>query len=217
MWWCELDCWAGQASARQSHVREAGCGARRRRSMLRTDCPAMLGLPARGQTRFVRFAHCTQTAATSQLTKRALRAAESPALLGASHARPSQPPERASAQPEVVSRRKRTARWLRGGRYPAGAISVAVRSAGSRSARASALRHLTRRVCLSEESKANGASSATRPRREHRNAVDAQHRPPQHERPPGAARRDAPAPAPATTHAPTHAPITTTTSTTKSR
>jgi hypothetical protein len=44
---------------------------------------------------------------------------------------------------------------------------------------------------LSAVSEANVASSAARPRTEHRSAVDAQHRPPQHEPPPGAACRDA--------------------------
>ncbi len=197
MSWFEFS--GGSWPARQ---RRAGAGgsARRRRSALRTDCPAMLAALARGRTRYVRFALCTQTAATSQSTMRAARAARTAALLGASHAYCRQP-QRTFAQPAAVLRRPTKNRWLRGGRYPAGAISVAVRSAGSRSARASALRHLTRRVCLSAESEANAASSATRPRPEHRNAVDAQHRPPQHEPPTGAARRDALAPA--TTFAPT--------------
>ena len=56
----------------------------------------------------------------------------------------------------------------------------------------SALRRLTRRGCLSAVSAANEASSAARPRTEHRSGVDAQHRPPQHEPTPGAACRDAP-------------------------
>ncbi len=209
MWWFESSGWLYPAPQRRVG---AGGSARRRRSALRTDCPAMLVALARGRTRYVRYAHCTQTAATSQSTMRAARAARTAALLGASHAHCRQP-QHAFAQPAVVSRRKTTARWLRGGRHPAGAISVAVRSAGSRSARVSALRHLTRRVCLSRVSEANAASSATRPRTEHRNAVDAQHRPPQHELPTGAARRDAPA----TTHTHTHTPTTTTTTTTNTR
>ena len=76
----------------------------------------------------------------------------------------------------------------RGRRYPAGAISGATRSAGQGSARASALRQLTRRKCLNA---ANEVSSAARPRCEQRSAVGAQRRPPQHEPLPGAACRDA--------------------------
>ena len=64
-------------------------------------------------------------------------------------------------------------RSRRGRRYPSGAMSVATRSAGSRSARASALRHLTRRSCLSAANEVSVASSATRPRDEHRSAVGA--------------------------------------------
>jgi hypothetical protein len=57
---------------------------------------------ARCQTRSVRCAHYAQTMATSQLLKRAARAATSPALLGASQARHSLP-ARAFAGPVVAS------------------------------------------------------------------------------------------------------------------
>ena len=53
------------------------------RSALRSDSAAMLGLGSRRRTRYVRFALCAQTAAPSQLTKRAARADPSPALLAA--------------------------------------------------------------------------------------------------------------------------------------
>ena len=83
-------------------------------------------------------------------------------------------------------------RLQRGRRHPVGAISGATSSAGLGSARASALPHLTRRVCLSGESEANAASSAARPQAEQHSGVGAQRRPPQHEPPPGAACRAAP-------------------------
>ena len=54
----------------------AGRGASLRRSPLRSDCPAVLGRLGRRRTRFVRFAHCAQTTAASQSTRRASRAAQ---------------------------------------------------------------------------------------------------------------------------------------------
>ena len=45
------------------------------------DSAAVLGPGSRGRTRFVRFAHCVQTARASQSTKRAARADPGPALL----------------------------------------------------------------------------------------------------------------------------------------
>jgi hypothetical protein len=88
--------------------------------------------------------------------------------------------------------RHATTDGLRGRRYPAGAISAATRSAGPGSARAQhVLRQLTHRGCLSAVSTANEASSAMRPRTEHRSAVGAKRRPPQHEPLPGTACRDA--------------------------
>jgi hypothetical protein len=50
---------------------------------------------------------------------------------------------------------------------------------------------LTRRGCLNEANAVSAVSSATRPQAEHRSAVGAQRRPPQHEPPPSAACRDA--------------------------
>ena len=105
-----------------------------RRSALRADFPAMLGLVARRITRFVRCAHCARTDATSQLTMRAARAATSPALLGASQACCSLPGP-AFAGPVFVFEREPPP-VPRGRRCPAGAISVATRSAGLGSARA---------------------------------------------------------------------------------
>ena len=58
-------------------------GAGMERSALRADSPPLLTLRAHGKTRCVRCAHCAQTVAVSQSTKRAARAALKPALLGA--------------------------------------------------------------------------------------------------------------------------------------
>jgi hypothetical protein len=167
--------------------------------VLRTDSPAMLGLLARRRTRCVRCALYAQTAATSQTTKRAARAARSPALLGASQGRLVLS-TRAFAGPAVAHDAVEPARaWAAGAprccqsgrRYPAGAISGATSSAAPGSARASALRDLTRRSCLNAVSAANEVSSAARPRCEQRSAVGAQRRPPQHEPMAGTACRDA--------------------------
>src|SRR5262249_55501761 len=61
-------------------------------------------------------------------------------------------------------------------------------SAGLVAARVSALRHLTRRHCLSIVSAANVASSAPGHETEHRRGVGTQCRPPQHEPLPAARR-----------------------------
>ena len=148
----------------------------------------------RRSTHCVRCALSAQTDATSQSLMRAARAATSPALLGASEARCGLP-GRAFADTLAVFAGNSKPRGLRGRRCPAGAISVATSSAGPGSARAQrALRQLTRRVCLSGESAANAVSSAARPRTEQRSAVDAQRRPPPHERPADSPCRDAPKP-----------------------
>ncbi|MEP6873030.1 MAG: hypothetical protein ABI887_01575, partial [Burkholderiales bacterium] len=81
----------------------------------------------RRRTRYVRFAHCAQTTATSQLLMRAARAATSPALLGAPQARSSLP-TRAFADTSAVFATNTTARGLRGKGCPLGAISVATSS-----------------------------------------------------------------------------------------
>ncbi len=58
------------------------------RSALRADSAVVLGLQSRRRTRFVRFALCAQTTATSQSTKRAARADWSPPLLAATEIAP---------------------------------------------------------------------------------------------------------------------------------
>jgi hypothetical protein len=205
-------CIACERRRGQRRVR-AGRGASLRRSALRTDCPAVLGLVARRRTHCAHFVRCVQTTATSQSWRRAARAATSPGLagravrstavrkaqtvprtvcvpahlLGASEARPDLP-ARAFADTAERFAANNTVGGLRGKGCPLGAIWVATSSAVPGSARASVPCGLTRRSCLSA---ANIASFATRPRTEQRSAVGAQRRPPPHERPAGCPCRDA--------------------------
>ena len=143
--------------------------------------------PRRG-TRYVHFVHCALTAAPSQWLMRAARAATSPALLGAPEARSSLP-ARAFAGAWAV--RGRTDTGFSRQAVPAGGDFWGDEERRSEVGARSALRELTRRGCSSAVSAANVASSAARPRTEHRSAVGAQRRPPQHEPAAGTACRDA--------------------------
>ena len=143
----------------------------------------------RRRTHCVRFAHSVQTAATSQMTIRASRGATGAALLGAPEARSSLP-GRAFAGVLGLFVARNTSATARqavpgGGDFCGGEERRT--SVGARSA----LRRLNRRSCLSGESAANAASSATRLKTEHRSGVGAQRRPPQHEPPAGTACRAA--------------------------
>jgi hypothetical protein len=106
------------------------------------------------RTRCVRCAHYAQTDGDKSEDEARWRArATSAALLGCAQAR-CRLPARAFAETARHSPGAPHANrsgGTRGGRYPAGATSVATRSAGLGSARASALRELTRRR-LSERS-----------------------------------------------------------------
>jgi len=178
------------ASERQRGVR-AGCIAPIRRSSLRADCPAMLGLVARRITRCAHCVRCARTDATSMSTRRAARAATSPALLGASKGRCSLPARPFAAR--SVAGTQAAAAGPRDRGHPAAAIWGAPRSEGPRSARAPrALREPTRRICPSAANAVSAASYAARPRPEHRRAAGAQRRPLPHEPLPGAPCRDAP-------------------------
>jgi hypothetical protein len=175
--------------ARQRRVRTGRC-ASLERSALRTDCPAILGLVARRRTRFAHFVRCAQTAATSQSTKRAARAATSPAILGAPEAL-RDPSGRAFAVARGVLLTRTTSvasRQALPGRGDLCGGEERRPSVGARSAH----RRLTRRSCLSVVSAANAASSATRLKAEHRSEAGAQRRPTQHEPVAGGACRDAP-------------------------
>ncbi len=155
-------------------------------------------------------------AATSQITKRAARAATSPGLagragpggpavrqaqtvlrtvyvrahlLGAPEAHSSLPARAFAATPLLVQRKAKAVPERRAA--PGGGDFCGDEERRAEVGARSALRDLTCRSCLSAVSAANEASSAAPPWTEHHSAVDAQHRPPQHEPPPGAARRDA--------------------------
>ena len=155
-------------------------------------------------------------AATSQFTKRAARAATSPARLGAPEARSSLPARAFAATSWLVPRKAarvvsrqavpgggavcgdeevspdsnspEDCLCLANGRasWP-GAACKARAEVGARSA----LRQLTCRGCLNGSNEESAVSSAARPRTEHRSAVGAQRRPPQPALPPGAACCDA--------------------------
>ena len=129
-----------------------------------------------------------QTAATSQMTMRAARAATSPVLLGAPEARCDLPgrafpgrwcllfvgkTETAAARQAVPGRGDF---WGDEQRRP---------GVGARSAH----RHLTRRGCLNGANEVSKVSSAARHQGEQRSAVEAQRRPLQHEPLPGTACR----------------------------
>jgi hypothetical protein len=143
----------------------------------------------RRSTPCVRCALSAQTDATSQMTKRAARAATSPALLGAPQARSSLP-ERTFAEPVSAFVPKSTSSVARQA-VPGGGDLCGDEEHRFEVGARSAHQHLTRRVCLTGESAANAGSSAARPRTEHRSAVGAKRRPPQHEPPSGTACRDA--------------------------
>jgi hypothetical protein len=142
----------------------------------------MLGLAACRITRCVRFAHCAQTDAASQLLMRAARAAASPALLGAAKSLrllpdpdfaepfPRAPPSRAVV---LLAKPRAGGRWC---------DFAAPRSAGFRASARSAPPLLTCGICPSAVNAVNVASYAAGPGAEHRRAVDAQRRPPQPER-----------------------------------
>ena len=162
-----------------------------RRSSLRADSLAVLGLVVRRETRFTHFVRCAQTIATSQMTKRADARDHEPCVPQRrlmslpAHTRP-------RLCPMHRGLRRRTATvMLRGGRYPGWAISGAASSAGLRAARAARFVHLTRRDCLSATTEGSEASFSARPQTEQHSGVGAKRRPPQHEPTPGTARRAA--------------------------
>ena len=142
------------------------------------------------RTRFVRYAHCTQTAATSQTTTRAAREATSPVLLGAPEAHFSLP-ARAFAATSLLVRRQAALVGDRPAAPGGGAVCGDEERRLGVGAR-SALRQLTCRSCLNAANEVSAVSSAARPQAEHRSAVAASLRPPQPAPPPGAACRDVP-------------------------
>ena len=169
-----------------------GCGASLRRSPLRGDSPALLDLAARRGTLFAHFVRAVQTTATSQITKRAARAAASSPLLGAAEAHRS-PQRRSRAVAELACSKLRsntmgTSREAVPGRGDLCGGEKHRVGGGTRSV----LRQHARRSCLSGGRTAHAASSAALPRHEHHSAVGAQ-RPPAQCEPlrPGAWRKPA--------------------------
>ena len=145
-----------------------------RRSALRADCPAMLGLLARRPTRSAHFVRCARTPAASQLWRRAARAARIPALLGASHGRCALPPRGFATGRWCTDRWHATVGGLRARRYPLPAMCEAPSSAASGSARTQcAPPQLTRRRCPNGASAASEVSWAARPRSEQRRGATA--------------------------------------------
>ena len=178
---------------RRVQRRGRAAGSASLRALAARGCPAMLGL-----------------AAPSQNSLRSLRSLRSNSRDESEHearcARGHKPCASRRRKGALPAARPRLCRgievrvagtprwWPRGRRHPAGAISGAARSAGLGSARSShlsALRELTRRACPSAANAVSVASCAARPQAEHRSAVVAKRRPPQHEPLPGAACRDA--------------------------
>ena len=177
-----------QRSARQRRGRAGRRSASARRSPLRSDSPAMLVPVARRTTHFAHCVRCVRTSAPSQSTKRAARAATSPALLGASQARRDGLPAPAFVEALAVRGRIQTTGSARQ------AVSVGGDLWGDEERRLgvgarSALRGLTRRTCPNAANAVSAVSCATRPRAEHRSAVGAKRRPPHHEPPADAACR----------------------------
>ncbi len=176
--------WCGKGGLGQAAVLRLG-GRRRAPTPLRCS----VSWPRRG-THCAPCSRSVQTAAPSQTTMRAARAAPRPVLLGASEAR-LHLPEPAFAEPPRVFVRQATTGDRRGRRCPQGARSGVTSGAAPGSARASALRELACRGCLNGAPAGRAVSSAARPWREHRSAVGLPGRPPQPEPPADGACRNA--------------------------
>jgi hypothetical protein len=174
-------------STRQRRVR-AGRSASLVRATLRFAFPAVRGLVARRRTHFAHCVRFVQTAATSQSLKRAARAATSPLLLGAPEARHVLPTRAFAGHVVVFSPRTsaRAARRAVPGRRDLWGGEERSTGVGARSA----LRALTRRICLNEAHAVRVVSYATRAQGEYRSEVGAKRRPHHQREPlPGTARR----------------------------
>jgi hypothetical protein len=169
---CMLSALDTRSWSRQSRVR-SGRSASVGRSVLRPTALRCAVLRPRRATRCVRFALYARTSAPRMLTKRAARAAASPALLGAPQARCG------------LSARAFAEIWLARGLFgPPNTTSAASRQAASGGGdfwgaeehspgvgARSALRELTRRACPNEANAVSVVSCATRPPGAHRRAV----------------------------------------------
>jgi hypothetical protein len=150
---------------RQSRRVAAG-GARRQlmlwRSALRSDCTPVLGPRSRRKTHYAHFVRCVQTTAASQMWKRAVRADLRPPLLIATQIATTGHRLPRSHRLSFLDDSK--SRFSEGAFGQAGARLWSAEKRRARGRARSAHQLLTRRVCLSRESAANGASSATWPR-----------------------------------------------------
>jgi hypothetical protein len=170
-------------------------GASRRRSALRTDSPAVLGLVAlpHNSLRSLRSLRSNRRGKSEVVARcargpRALRSSAPPR-------RAASLPARAFAEALVFPHEHRHGPTSRQA-VPGGGDFWGEEQRRAGLGARSALRKLTRRICLSAVSEAHVASYATRARTEQRTAVGAQRRPPRHEPPPGTACGDARTPAP---------------------
>ena len=106
----------------------------------------MLGPVSRRPTRYVRCAHCTQTRAPSQMTKRAARADPGPALLAATHSARAE--HRLPRIPPIARSDEPPPRPRKGAPGQAAQRLGGAEKRRARGRARSALRHLTRRRCL---------------------------------------------------------------------
>ncbi len=198
--WIAAHCHDSRAShcrrvARQSRAR-AGGSASAGRSVLRTDCPAVLGLVAASHNS-LRSLRSLRSDRVRQVRSTKRACARGPPDLCSSPPRRRRPcPVRAFREVQLrwcgiatplrgwPSRQAVPGRGdLWGGRGAQALAELGARSALRRSDSAA--------PCLSAANAANVASCAARPQAEHRRAVGAQRRPLHHEPLPGAACRDA--------------------------
>ena len=154
-----------RTSVRSQPLSVAAVGGARRGLMLWrsacADCTAVLGPRPRRRTRYVRCAHCTRTAAASQLLMHAARADLGPALLVATEIAPSgyRLPRRSGVCSPPNSQRP-----SKGAGGQPGARLWSAEKHRTRGRARSAHQQPTRRGCQSAVNEVNTASSAPGPR-----------------------------------------------------
>jgi hypothetical protein len=180
----------------------AGCSASVRRSSLRSDCPALLGLAARRPTRSAHFVRYPQTAGDKSGDEaRCARGPRALALAGRAgpEARPLARREQSSglflsglafAEPSAGFEREANTVPERQAAPGGGDLWGDEERRFEVGARQRASSTDSRRLFERSE-RSERSELAARPRTEHRSAVGAKRRPPHHEPPPGAACRDA--------------------------
>ena len=179
----------GLRSGARPRCTRAGRSALPRRLPLRSSSPALLGLLARRRTHFAHCVRAVRTSSTSQCLKRAARAATSPALLGASHARCGLPGHTSAAASLVFVDKNH--RVLARQAVPGGGEVWGGEERRFGVGARSALRGLTCRICSNGANAVSKVSYAAQPQTEHHSEVEAKRRPPHPEPLPGAACRAA--------------------------